>query len=112
MQVQYLRSGTLSLYDAVSFVFNAQGRFSQPVVGFNKNLKVVNCYYDAGATHVVVDNTASSRGAVRRILRPGNIAVLTGPAGANSGMLRPICRPTYIKQGQVFGGTSTVKSLR
>ena len=112
IQVQYTRPGTSSLYDAVSFVFNAQGRFSTPVLGFSRNLKVVNCYYDAGATHVVVEDSASSRGAVRRFLRPGNVAVLTGPAGANTGVLRPICRPSYITQGQVFGGESTVKSLR
>ena len=69
VQVQYVRAGTHSLYDVVSFVFN--GRFSNPVLGFNKNLRVVNVWVEAGSTHVVVDTSASSRGAVRRTLRPG-----------------------------------------
>lgn len=110
VQVLYVRAGTGSLYDAVSFVFN--GRFSQPVVGFNKNLKVVNVWVDAGSTHVVVDTTASSRGAVRRVLRAGDVQVLTGPADAGTGLLRPVCRPAYLRHGQVVGGESTVKSLR
>ena len=110
IQVQYTRAGTQSLYDAVSFVFN--GRFSQPVIGYSRNLRVVNVYVDAGTTHVVVDTTISSRGFVRRELRAGDVEVLTGPADSDSGLLRPICRPAYLKQGQVVGGESTVKSLR
>jgi hypothetical protein len=110
VQVQYVRPGTMSLYDAVSFVYN--GRFSQPVNGFNKNLKVVNVWVESGATHVVIDTTASSRGAVRRTLRAGDVVVLTGPADSDSGMLRPLCRPSYLRHGQVVGGESKVKSLR
>lgn len=111
IQVQYVRAGTHSLYDAVSFAFN--GRFSQPVLGFNKNLRVVNVYVDGGETHVVVDTTASSRGVVRRTLRAGDIEVLSGPADADSGSLKPICRPSYLKHGTVLnGGDATVKSLR
>ena len=110
IQVQYTRAGTASLYDAVTFVFN--GRFSQPVVGYNRNLRVVNVYVDAGMTHVVVDTTVSSRGIVRRELRAGDVEVLSGPVGTDSGLLRPVCRPAYLTQGQVVGGDSTVKSLR
>jgi hypothetical protein len=110
IQVQYLRAGTASLYDAVTFAFN--GRFSAPVLGFNRNLRVVNCYVEAGVTHVVVDTTASSRGVVRRELRPGNVAVLAGPSTANTGALRPLCRPGYLRHGLVVGGAATVKSLR
>ncbi len=110
VQVQYLRPGTQSLYDAVSFSFN--GRFSQPVLGFNRNLRVVNVYEEAGITHIVVDTTAGSRGLVRRKLRPGNVAVLTGPGQTNTGTLRPLCRPAYVRHGQVLGGSSTIKSMR
>jgi hypothetical protein len=110
VQVQYLRAGSRSLYDAVTFAFN--GRFSQPVLGFNRNLRVVNCYVEAGVTHLVVDTTTSSRGVVRRELRPGNVAVLAGPSSSNTGSLRPLCRPGYLTHGLVVGGDSTVKSLR
>jgi hypothetical protein len=110
IQVQYLRAGTHSLYDVVTFVFN--GRFSQPVLGFNRNLRVVNVWVDAGQTHVVVDTSASSRGAVRRTLRAGDVAVLAGVDASDSGILRPVCRPSYLRHGQVVGGDSTVKSLR
>ncbi len=110
IQVQYLRAGTLSLYDAVTFVFS--GRFSQPVLGYNKNLKVVNCYVEDGVTHVVVDTTASARGVVRRTLRPGNISVLTGPASSSTGRLLPLCRAGFLTHAKVLNGQSTVKSLR
>ncbi len=112
VQVQYLRAGTASLYDAVTFFFGADGRFSTPVLGFNRNLKVVNCWYEGGITHVVVDTTASSRGLVRRELRAGDVEVLAGASHTDTGSLRPICRPTYLGHGQVVGGDSTVKSLR
>ena len=112
VQVQYLRAGTASLYDAVTFFFGLDGRFSTPVLGFNRNLKVVNCWYEGGATHVVVDTTASSRGLVRRQLRAGDVAVLAGATQTDTGAFRPICRPSYLKHGQVVGGDSTVKSLR
>ncbi len=112
VQVRYVRAGTASLYDAVTFFFGADGRFSTPVFGFNKNLKVVNCWYEGGITHVVVDNTASSRGLVRRELRAGDVEILAGASHTDTGALRPICRPTYLHHGQVVGGDSTVKSLR
>lgn len=110
IQVQYLRPGTLSLYDAVTFAFN--GRFSQPVLGYNKNLKVVNCYVEDGVTHVIVDTTASTRGVVRRTLRPGNISVQTGPMSASTGRMTPLCRAGILTHAQVLGGSSTVKSIR
>ena len=112
VQVQYLRAGTASLYDAVTFFFGADGRFSTPVLGFNRNLHVVNCWYEGGITHVVIDTTASSRGLVRRQLRAGDVAVLAGASHTDTGALRPICRPTYLAHGQIVGGDSTVKSLR
>jgi hypothetical protein len=112
VQVRYVRAGTASLYDAVTFFFAADGRFATPVFGFNKNLNVVNCYYEGGITHVVVDTTASSRGLVRRELRAGDVEVLAGASSTDTGALRPICRPSYLHHGQVVGGDSTVKSLR
>ena len=112
VQVQYLRAGTASLYDAVTFFFGADGRFSTPVLGYNRNLIVVNCWYEGGITHVVIDTSASSRGMVRRQLRAGDVAVLAGSSHTDTGALRPICRPSYLKHGQVVGGDATVKSLR
>ena len=108
--VEYTRPFSSSLYDSVSFFFN--GRFSAPVLGFNRNLKVVNVYVSAGATHVVVDTSASSRGFVRRMLRPGNVSVSASTGSSDTGLMRPYCRPTYLRHGQVLGGESTVKSLR
>lgn len=110
IQVRYVRPYTSSLYDAVSFAFT--GRFSQPVLGYNRNLKVVNVWVEDGQTHVVIDTTTSSRGMVRRELRPGDVEVLSGPANADTGTLKPVCRPAYLKHGQVVGGDATVKSLR
>lgn len=110
VQVKYVRAHTASLYDSVSFAFT--GRFSQPVLGFNKNLRVVNVFVEDGQTHVVIDTTTSSRGLVRRELRPGDVEVLSGPENSDTGMLRPICRPAYLKHGQVLNVESTVKSLR
>lgn len=112
VQVQYLRAGTASLYDAVTFFYGADGRFATPVDGYNRNLRVVNCWYAGGITHVVIDNAVSSRGIVRRELRAGDVAVLAGASHTDTGALRPICRPTYLRHGQVVGGDSTVKSLR
>jgi hypothetical protein len=110
VQVQYFRAGTKSLYDAVSFAYN--GRFSQPVVGFNGNLKVVNVYQDGGVTHVVIDVATSSKGILRRFLRAGNVQVLTSPTSSNTGTMKPVCRPGYVQHGQVFNVASQVKSLR
>jgi hypothetical protein len=110
IRVDYTRPFSTSLYDTVSFFFN--GRFSQPVLGFNRNLRVVNVYVAAGVTHVVVDTTASTRGVVRRTLRPGNVSVSATNESSNTGLMRPYCRPTYLRHGQVLGGESTVKSLR
>lgn len=110
IQVKYVRAWTSSLYDSVSFAFT--GRFSQPVVGFNKNLRVVNVWVENGETHIVVDTTTSTRGMVRRELRAGDVEVLSGPESSDTGMLKPVCRPAYLKHGQVLNGESTVKSLR
>jgi hypothetical protein len=108
--VEYTKPYSGSIYDSLTFFFN--GRFSQPVLGFNRNLRVVNVYVSAGATHVVVDTTASSRGFVRRMLRPGNVSVSATNGSSDTGLMRPYCRPTYLRHGQVLGGVSTVKSLR
>ena len=108
--VEYTKPYSGSIYDTLSFHFS--GRFSQPVLGFNRNLKVVNVYVSAGATHVVVDTTASSTGFVRRMLRPGDVSVSATSASSDTGLMRPYCRPTYLRHGQVLGGESTVKSLR
>jgi hypothetical protein len=110
IQVQYLRPFSKSLYDAVTFTFN--GRFSTPVVGFNRNLRVVNCWVEDGITHVVIDTTTSSRGVVRRELRAGDVAILAGPDSANTGRLEPLCRPGYLTHGIEVGDDATVKSLR
>jgi|GEM_PF-3359232 len=110
IQVKYVRAWTSSLYDSVSFAFT--GRFSQPVLGFNKNLRVVNVWVENGETHVVIDTTTSTRGMVRRELRPGDVEVLSGPESSDTGTLKPVCRPAYLKHGQVLNVESTVKSLR
>ena len=82
------------------------------MLGYNRNLRIVNVYKDGPFTHVVIDTTTSNRGMMRRQLLAGNVQVLTGPSSTNTGMLRPLCRPTYIRQGQVFNVASTVKSMR
>jgi hypothetical protein len=110
VQVQYVREGTASLYDAVSFTFT--GRFAQPVLGFNRNLQVVNCWVENGVTHVVVDTTTSNRGILRRELRPGDVTVLSSLESSDTGVMKPVCRSTNLVHGQVLGGESTVKSLR